>query len=326
MGEHAADTPVVVTTRRVPGELAIEGAAVRVGPDELLPRDRVLEMIRGASIVVTMFSDRVDQEFLDAAGERLRGVCNFAVGVDNVDLDACARRGVVVTNTPDAVTEGTADMAWTLILGVARRIVEADRYARSDEYPRRGPLGMAEFLGTDLTGRTLLIVGAGRIGFATAMRSIGWGMRVLYVARRRHWNFELAPLAAERVTLAAGLERADVVSVHTPLTEETRHLIGAPELARMKSGAILVNTARGPIIDEGALVEALREGRIRGAGLDVFEREPEVHPGLRELDNCVLSPHIGSAEARYRALMTEMVAESAEAILAGRTPGLVVRA
>jgi len=320
MSERSGSMPMIVTTRRVPGELIVQGAEIRVGPDEMPERARVLEMVSGASIVVTMFSDRVDGEFLDAAGSSLRGVCNFAVGVDNVDLDECARRGVVVTNTPDAVTEGTADMAWALILAVARRLVEADRYARSGEYPRRGPLGMAEFLGADLTGRTLLIVGAGRIGFATAMRSIGWGMRVLYVARSRHWNFELAPLAGARVGLEEGLARADVVSLHTPLTSETWHLINAERLELMKPGAILVNTARGPVVHEAALVEALRAGRIRGAGLDVFEDEPRVHPGLIELDNCVLSPHIGSAEERYRAMMTEMVGENASAILDGREP------
>jgi glyoxylate reductase len=179
---------------------------------------------------------------------------------------------------------------------------------------------MAEFMGVDLTGRTLLIVGAGRIGFATAMRSIGWGMRVLYTARSRHWEFELAPLAAERVELEHGLRRADVVSVHTPLTAETRHLINGERLGLMKPTAILVNTARGPVVDEAALAEALREKRIFGAGLDVFEREPEVHPGLVGLDSVVMAPHIGSAEVRYREMMTAMVGENAAAILEGREP------
>ncbi|MEL7472993.1 MAG: NAD(P)-dependent oxidoreductase, partial [Planctomycetota bacterium] len=183
-----------------------------------------------------------------------------------------------------------------------------------------GPLGMGEWMGADLTGRTLLIVGAGRIGFATAQRALGFGMRVLYVARSRHWDFELAPLAARRVALDKGLELADVVSVHTPLTPETRHLIDARRIGLMKPSAILINTSRGPTVDESALVAALRERRIYGAGLDVYEHEPELTPGLAALDNVVLTPHIGSAEVRYREMMTAMVGENARAILRGATP------
>lgn len=314
------DRAVVVVTRRVPGEVRVPGAEVRVLSERGMTREALLRGVRGASVVVSMFSDRIDGEFLEAAGGSLKGVCNFAVGYDNIDLEACRRRGVMVTNTPHAVTEGTADLAWALILAVARRLVEADRFARSAEYAARGPLGITEFLGADLTGRTLLIVGAGRIGYATALRSIGWGMRVLYAARTRHIDFELAPLAARRVELDEGMREADVVSIHTPLTAETRHLIDARRLALMKPGAIIINTARGPIIDEAALVRVLQERKIWGAGLDVFEDEPRVHPGLIELDNCVLAPHIGSAETKYRLLMTEMVSEAAAAILAGREP------
>ena len=312
--------PEVAVTRTVPGELVIPGATVRQGGQAAMSRAELLRFVRGADVLVTMFSDRVDGELLDAAGAQLRGVCNFAVGYNNVDVDACRARGVIVTNTPNAVTEGTADMAWALILAVARRLVEGDRYARSGAWKRGGILGMADFMGLDLTGRTLLIVGAGRIGFATAMRSIGWGMRVLYTSRSRHWEFELAPLAAERVELEDGLRRADVVSLHTPLTSETTHLIGRARLALMKPQAILVNTSRGPVVDEAALAETLREKRIWGAGLDVFEREPEVHPGLVGLDNVVMAPHIGSAEIKYREMMTQMVGENAAAILEGREP------
>ncbi len=317
--------PLIVVTRRIPGELKVLGARVEPGPDERPSRADTLRRIKGASIVVTMFSDKVDPEFLDAAGPSLKGVCNFAVGVDNIDHAECAKRGVKVANTPHAVTEGTADLAWALILATARHLPMADRYARSDTYPKRGALGMAEFMGQDLTGRTLLIVGAGRIGYATALRSIGWGMRVQYVARSRHWDFELAPLAATRVELEDGLREADVVSIHTPLTPATRHLINAQNLALMKSNAIIVNTARGPVIDEAALVEALKTGRIWGAGLDVFEQEPTVHPGLLDLDNVTLTPHIGSAAIRYREMMTQMVADNAEAILAGKEPPFAVK-
>jgi glyoxylate reductase len=313
-------TPVVAVTRTVPGSLSIPGAEVRCLGDNKPSREDVLRLVRGSTILVSMYSDRVEGELLDAAGPSLRGVCNFAVGYENIDLPACARRGVVVTNTPNAVTEGTADLAWLLIMAVARRLVEADRYARSPEYPARGSLGMAEFMGLDLTGRTLLIVGAGRIGYATAMRSRGWGMRVLYVSRSRHWDFELAPLAGQRVSLEEGLPQADVVSIHCPLTPDTRHLINKRTLALMKPTAILVNTARGPIIEEAALVEVLKAKSLYGAGLDVYEHEPQVHPELLGMSNVVLTPHIGSAAARYRVMMTEMVAENATAILAGREP------
>jgi len=310
--------PLVVFTREVPGEPDIVGFDEILGPEGQLERSALLGHVAGAEGVITMFSDRVDAEFLDAAGPQLKVVANFAVGHDNIDLEACRERGVVVTNTPDAVTEGTADMAWALILSVARRVVEGDAFARSGDWASGGPLSMAAFLGADLTGRTLLIVGAGRIGYATALRSIGWGMKVLYVARSRHWNFELAPLGAERVDLDEGLARADVVSVHTPLTPETKHLIDRPGLGQMKPNAILVNTARGPVVDEAALAEACADKKIFGAGLDVFEREPEIHPRLKELDNVVLTPHIGSAERRYREMMTQMVCDNVRAVLEGR--------
>lgn len=313
-------TPIVSVSRALPGTVEIPNAEVRAGPERKMPREEFLRFIAGSTILVTWVSERVDQEALDAAGPGLKGVCNFAVGTDNIDLKACRERGVIVTNTPNAVTEGTADLAWTLILAVARKLVVADRFARSPEYGQRGPLGPTEFVGVDLTGRTLLIVGAGRIGFAVAMRSLGWGMRVLYTARKRHWDFELAPLAARRVELETGLKEADVVSLHCPLTDETRGLIGERELGLMKPTAILINTARGPVVKEGELAAALKAKRIWGAGLDVFEREPQVHPDLIGLENCTLTPHIGSAADRYRREMTAMVCENARAILAGKEP------
>ncbi|MEX2217336.1 MAG: D-glycerate dehydrogenase [Phycisphaerales bacterium] len=323
---EAGSRPVVAVAKRLPGVFEVPGAEVRVAGDRGLSRDELLRFVGGATVLVTWVSERVDEEVLAAAGPGLRAVCNFAVGVDNIDLAACARRGVLVTNTPHAVTEGTADMAWALILAVARRLVPADRFARSPEYAARGPLGPTEFIGVDLTGRTLLIVGAGRIGRAVALRSLGWGMRVLYVARSRHHEFEQAPLAAERVDLDAGLLEADVVSIHTPLTPETRRLIDARRLALMKPTAILVNTARGPIVDEAALAAALAEGRVYGAGLDVFENEPRVHPGLIGLENVVLTPHIASGAMRFREMMTAMVAENAGAVVRGERPPNLVTA
>ncbi len=313
-------TPRIAVTRTIPGQLEIPGANIDTLSDDLPKRDALLAFVPGAHIIVSMYTERIDDELLDAAGHQLRGVCNFAVGVNNIDLEACARRGVIVTNTPDAVTEGTADMAWLLTLAVARKLIEADQYARTSAYPHRGPLGMADFMGLDLTGRTLLIIGAGRIGFAAAMRARAWGMKILYVARTRHWNFELAPLAGERVDLDDGLALADVVSIHTPLTPETTHLLNERRLGLLKPTAIIVNTSRGPVIDEQALAEALHAGKLWGAGLDVFEREPEIHPDLLTAPNTVLTPHIGSAEERFRLMMTTMVADNAKAILKGSTP------
>lgn len=318
-----APAPIVAVTRRTPGTITVPGAEVRVLGEGRPAREEVLRFVGekgGASIICSMFTDRVDDELLDAAGPRLKGVCNFAVGYDNFDLDACRRRGIVVCNTPDAVTEGTANLAMLLLLAAARRLIEADRYARSDAYPAGGPLGMHDFMGRDLVGRLLLIVGAGRIGYATALRAKAFGMRIGYVARSRHLGFEMAPLGAERFDLDEGLRQADAVSVHTPLTPDTRHLISRERIALLKPTAIVVNTARGPVIDESALAEALGAGRIFGVGLDVFEKEPEVHPILRAHPRAVLTPHIGSAEERWRAAMAEVVSVNAAAILAGREP------
>ncbi len=312
---------LVVVTRAVPGDpVSIEGARVLVGPTETPTRESTLERVRGASVVITMFTDEVDAAFLDAAGPGLRGVCNFAVGYNNIDLDACRERGVVVANTPDVVTEGTANMAIGLLLAVARRIVEGDRFVRSGEWERRAPLAMGEMLGPELAGRTLQIVGAGRIGYATALRAKAFGMEVIYTSRRRKLAFEGAPVCGRWVELEEGLREADVVSVHTPLTPETRHLLNAERLAMLKPDAIVINTSRGPVIDEAALAEALRARRIWGAGLDVLEDEPRVHPGLLGLDNVVMTPHVGSGEWRWRAEMTRMCERSAAAILRGDEP------
>jgi glyoxylate reductase len=278
------------------------------------------EFLRGADAAVTWFCDRIDGAVLDAAGPQLRLVANFAVGFDNIDLAAARERGVLVANTPDAVTEGTADLAWALLLAALRRLSHADRFVRSGAWKDFGILGPADFMSPSLAGRTLLIVGAGRIGYATALRSMGWGMKVLYTARSGKPNFEAAPLNATRVELDEGLARADVVSIHTPLTAETKHLIDARRLALLKPSAVLVNTARGPVVDEAALARALREGRLWAAGLDVLEREPLVHPELKELDNVVFAPHMGSATQDSRRLMVELCAANLRAVLAGKPP------
>ncbi len=316
----SAESPVVVITRQIPGNPCFQGFKARLIGDSLATRDEILRFVPGADALVTMYTDRVDELVLDAAGEQLKIVCNFAVGFENIDLEACKSRGIVVCNTPDAVTEGTANLAWLLALGVARRVLEADAYARSDEYPSNGQLGMDEFLGLDLYGKTICIVGAGRIGYATAMRAKAFGMRIVYVARTRHLDFEMAPLGATRASLEQGLVESDVVSIHTPLTEQTRHLIDAERLGLMKPTAILVNTARGAVVDEAALVAALESGQLWGAGLDVFENEPAVHPGLRALQNVILTPHIGSAEIRWREAMSEMVETNIRAFFDGKNP------
>jgi lactate dehydrogenase-like 2-hydroxyacid dehydrogenase len=319
------DHPLVAITRAVPGRVEIPGARVQIAPAlPQMSRAELLAFIRGATVVGTMFHDRVDAEFLQAAGPQLKGVCNYAVGVDNIDLALCRSRNVIVTNTPDAVTEGTANLAFGLLLAVARKIVEGDRFCRSGRFETEGNTFPTGWCGMHLAGQTMLIVGAGRIGRAVAMRAQAFGMRILYFARSRHLEFEQAPLAAKRVTLEDGLPVADVVSVHTPLTPDTRHILNAASLALLKPTAIVINTSRGPTIDETALAEALFAKRIWGAGLDVFEHEPKIHQRLLALDNVVLTPHIGSAEQHWREEMTRLVCENAAAIVAGRKPPNIV--
>jgi glyoxylate reductase len=258
--------------------------------------------------VLAHLSDRVDDAFLDRAGPQLRIVANFAVGYDNVDLEACERRGVVVTNTPDVLTRAVAEHALALILAVAKRVVQGDRQVRTREW--RGwsanPLRT-----TELGGKTMGIVGLGRTGSALArMAQDGLGMRVI----------SSRPLPVDDL-----LREADVVSLHVPLNDETRHLIGARELALMKRSAILVNVSRGPVVDEAALVDALREGVIAGAGLDVYEHEPEPAPGLVEQETAVLTPHVASATEETRAAMARLAAENVIAVLEGRPPLTPVR-
>jgi glyoxylate reductase len=252
----------------------------------------------GAEGVVAMLTVRIDDAFLDSVGPQLRVVANYAVGVDNVDLDAARRRGIVVTNTPDVLTRATAEIAIGLVLALLRRIAEGDRFVRAAT-PWRFSL---EFmLGRGLDGKKLLVVGPGRIGREVARLAEAFGAGVTFAGR----GDDLDALLAD----------ADVVSINCPSTPETRHLFDAARLARMKPTAVLVNTARGPIVDEGALVEALRAGTIAGAGLDVYEREPEVEDGLRTLDNVVLTPHLGSATRETRVAMGMLCVEGLRAVL-----------
>jgi glyoxylate reductase len=293
---------------RAAGEVA---AAESDGP---LPRPELLRLIAGAEAILTLLHDRVDAELLDAAGPQLRCVANVAVGHDNVDLEAAAARGVAVANTPGVLDDATADLTMALILATARRLGEGERLVRSGQ-PWRW--GMGFMLGSDLRGKLLGIVGLGAIGSRVAERARAFGMRIAYSSRTAADPATVAVLEAERLGLEQLLASADVVSLHCPLTPQTRHLIGAEQLRAMKPTALLVNAARGPVVDEAALVEALREGSIAAAGLDVYEHEPEVDPGLRRLDNAFLLPHLGSATVETRRAMAELAARNAIAAVRG---------
>ncbi len=321
-----ADGPwPVLVTRRLPAP-AMERVAERCditlheGP-EAIPRDRLLRDIAGKLGAITLLTDRVDDEFLDAAGDQLVVASNFAVGFDNVDVPACTARGVLVCNTPDVLTETTADLAWTLMMSAARRIAEGDRFLRRKVPWIWGPEFM---LGQDIHHKTLGIVGFGRIGHAMARRAQGFGMRVIYYDVYRAAPELEQELNVEFVELEGLLEAADFVTLHTVLSDETRHLINAERLKRMKPTAVLVNTSRGPVIDEAALADALEAGEIFAAGLDVFEKEPEVHPKLLELENVVIIPHLGSATVDTRIAMGLLAADNLIAALEGRRPPALV--
>jgi len=311
----------ILITRRVPPpaveSLRAAGLVVDlVDQDDPPSRAELLARVPGVVGLITMLSEKVDAELLEAAGPGLRVVANFAVGYDNIDLEACRRRGVRVTNTPGVLTDATADLAWALILATARRVVEGDRLVRSGQWRGWAPL---QLLGLQLTGATLGLVGAGRIGTAVGLRSVGFRMNVLYVDDHPSVALE-EQVGARRVSLGELLPVVDILSLHVPLTPQTRHLMGPRELAAMKPTAILINTARGPVVDEAALVEVLRSGRLAGAGFDVYEHEPRLTPGLAELPNVVLLPHLGSATTATRHRMSQMVAENVLAVLAGREP------
>jgi glyoxylate reductase len=313
--------PAVLVTRGVPEPVRehLSGRCeLEVWEGEgVLPRAELLERVAGKAGVLAMLTDQIDGELLDAAGAGLQVVANFAVGYDNLDLEACTARGVLATNTPDVVTEATADLAWALLLAAARRVAEGDRFLRARRPWIWGP---EFFLGFEVHGKTLGVVGLGRIGRAVARRAAGFAMPVLYTARRRLPPEEEAALGVAWRELDELLAEADFVSIHTGLSPATRHLIGPERLARMKRTAVLVNTARGPIVDEAALAAALAAGRLGAAGLDVFEREPEVHPGLLGLDNVTIVPHLGTATVETRVAMGMAAAANLLAALDGHRP------
>ena len=318
IGDNDLRVPKVVMTLSVPGpaqglleeccELEILG--------EILPPAGYRVAIRGADALLPQLRDQIDAAALEEAGPNLKVVSNYAVGLDNVDIPACTARGIYVGHTPDVLTDATADLAITLLLAAARRVVEADREMREGRYTGWRP---DYLLGQEITGATLGVIGFGRIGQAVARRaSKGFSMRILAydpIGVVRGGDPDVEGCSLERL-----LMEADFVSCHVPLTEETHHLIGKAELASMRRSAILINTSRGPIIDEPALVEALQSGEIAGAGLDVYEHEPEMAPGLADCASAVLLPHLGSATGKTRAAMGELAARNILAVLDGGAP------
>ena len=311
----------VLVTRRIPepGISLLQGECdVEVfGPDRPMRREELLEAVRGRHGLLTLLTETIDAEVMERAGPQLKVVANMAVGFNNVDVREATRRGIAVTNTPGVLTETTADLAWALLMAVARRLVEADRYMRDGRYTGWSP---TLFLGTDVWGKTLGIVGLGRIGQAVARRARGFQMRIVYHDARRLSPDKEQELGVEYRSLDDLLRESDFVTLHVDLNETTWHLIDERALSLMKPTAYLINTSRGPVVDEKALVRALREGRLAGAGLDVFENEPAMEPGLAEMSNVVVLPHIASASQETRSLMARMAAENLLAALAGRRP------
>ena len=308
----------VLVTREIPeaGLRLLEGFEVTVLSESPPERGELLEAVPGAAGILPTVTEQMDAVVMDAAGDGLKVIANMAVGYDNVDVEAATERGVVVTNTPEVLNETTADTAFMLLLAAARRLGEAERLLRSGGWDAWGP---KQLTGPDVWGKRLGVVGFGRIGQALARRGRGFDMDLVYHDQYRNEEAE-RELGAQYMELDELLRTSDFVSVHTPLTPETTHLIGAEELEKMKPEAVLVNTSRGPVVDEAALAEALAEGRIFAAGLDVYEEEPEVHPKLLELENVVLAPHIGSASIETRDKMAVLAAENLTAVLRGEKP------
>jgi len=312
--------PSVLVTRVIPDsvrERLSSACDIDVYTGEAaIPRDQLKARLTGKQALMCLLTDRIDADVLDAA-PGLRIVATIAVGFDNINLAAARARGIVVTNTPDVLTEATADLTWGLLLAVMRRIPEGERLLRRGEWTG---WALDFLLGSDLRHKQLGIVGFGRIGRAVAARAGAFGMRVVYATLDADAPGPDAQNACTRVTVDEVLATSDVISLHVPLTSETRHLINRRTLATMKRGACLINTSRGPVVDEEALAWALRDGVIAGAGLDVYEREPVVHPALLELDNVVLAPHIGSATVETRTAMADLAARNVLAVLTGQPP------
>ena len=284
--------------------------------DRPMERDRLLQCVKNKEGLLCTITDEIDRELLDKA-PHLRMIANYGVGFNHIDVKAATARGIPVSNTPGVLTDATADITLALILATARRVVEGDKRNRQGKFKFWAPL---HFLGREVSGKTLGIIGLGRIGRAVARRAKGFGMRILYHNRHPMEESEEERLGVQYADLKRLLTEADFVSLHVPLTHQTHHLIGPHELEQMKPSAYLINASRGPVVDEKALVEALKKGKIAGAGLDVYEDEPNLAPGLADLDNVTLLPHMGSATLETRTQMAQLAADNLLAGLRGEIP------
>ncbi len=303
----------VLLTRRIPSSVFSQLESrhtVDLNDRDSLPPPELKKRLADKDAVICVLTDKIDASVMDA-GPALKVISNIAVGYDNIDVDAARQRGIIVTNTPDVLTDAVAELTWALMLGIARRVAEGDRLIRAGEWKR---WGLDFMLGTELRGKQLGIIGAGRIGRAVAAKAPAFGMSVVFSRRSAD------PGDPRYVSLDQLLISSDVISIHTPQTPQTRHLIDKKAFARMKRSALLINTARGPIVDEEALVWALGERLIAGAALDVYEKEPEVHSGLLRFENVLLAPHVGSATRETRTAMAELAVKNAMAVLAGDEP------
>ncbi len=320
-GRRMSERPKVVITRRLPGvsvsRIGEKAEVVLSDRDGMMPRKELARKVRGAAGILSTLADRIDADLMDAAGGALRVVSNFAVGVNNIDVAEATRRRIRVCNTPDVLTEATADLGFGLLMAAARRFSESERFLRAGKFTGWDPWG---FLGVPVFGRTLGIIGMGKIGSAVAVRAKGFAMRVLYHNRNRLPKEREDALGARYAGLKDLLSESDFVVLCVPLTPATRGMIGRDRLRTMKKEAVLVNVSRGEVVDEKALAEALREGRIFAAGLDVYEKEPKVHPGLLRVRNAVLLPHLGSATTDAREGMGKLATENLLAVLSGEDP------
>lgn len=313
--------PEIFITRKLPQpalDKISEVFEMKINPEErILTKSEIIEGVKNCDILLCLLTDTIDEEII-SANPNLKGIVNYAVGYNNIDVECATKLGIPITNTPGVLTETTADMTWALIFAVARRIVESDKYNRAGRFKGWGPL---HFLGSDIYGKTLGIVGVGRIGTAVAKRAIGFKMKVLYADENTSIEREVD---AEKVSFEELLRKSDFVTLHVPLLPKTKHLISERELKEMKNTAYLINTSRGPVVDEKALVKALNEGWIAGAGLDVYENEPALTEGLADCENAVLTPHIASASVETRTNMGLIAAENAITIIKGERPPQIV--
>jgi glyoxylate reductase len=311
----------IVVTGKIP-EVALENLkksheVISWGQETPIPRDELLKRVPGANVIVSLLTEKIDEEVLTSAGNDLKAVCNVAVGYNNIDVAACKNKNVLVTNTPGVLTDATADIAMALILMTTRRLSEGERVIRNQ---KPWAWGMFYMLGSSIQNQTLGILGMGQIGIATALRAKSFGMKIIYTRRNRLDEKIEKELSAQYVSLDELLQQSDIVSLHCPYSTETHHLISDEQLAKMKKTSYLINTARGPIVNEEALANALINKTIAGAGLDVYENEPKVNEKLLKLDNVVLLPHLGSATVETRTAMATTAASNALEILSGNKP------